>query len=173
MKMKLYYQLRKNLISTLLLLAHLTIYNFAFCQEVDSALIAPTITNNINEIKLDLNRELKDQLIPLDSLIEIAIKNSPNVKSQEAIIRQGEEEVKVGKKEWQNGVFLSGVQSIGNSTQFFNSNNEPVGTQSQSKNTGYRIALNVNIPLYLFSARNNSMLKHHKSLAGFLDPRLY
>jgi outer membrane protein TolC len=123
-------------------------------QNTDS-LIQNSISSGINDIKLDLTKELKDQLIPLDSLIKIAIINNPGIKAQDALIEAGQEGVKLGRREWQNGVFLSFNQSLGNQSLFYNANNEPVGTQSQSQSTGYRLALNVNIPLYWFSARNS------------------
>lgn len=112
-------------------------------------------TLGVDDIKLDLTKELLNQLVPLDSILKLAVYNNPGVKAQEALIAAGNEQVKLGRREWQNGVFLSYNQNIGNQTLFYNSNQEPVGTQSQSLSTGYRLGLNVNIPLYLFFARNN------------------
>lgn len=110
---------------------------------------------DFGEIKLDLNKELLDQLVPVDSFVTLAIANNPGLKAQEALIEAGEQQIKLGRREWQNGVFVSFNQNIGNQSLFYNSNNEPVGTQSTSSTTGYRLGLNVNVPLYWFFARNN------------------
>jgi outer membrane protein TolC len=109
----------------------------------------------VDNIKLDLTKELLNQLVPLDSILKLSIYNNPGVKAQEALIEAGNEQIKLGRREWQNGVFLSYNQNVGNQTLFYNTNQEPIGTQSQSLSTGYRLGFNVNIPLYLFFARNN------------------
>lgn len=113
------------------------------------------LTRGVYDIKLDLTKELKDQLVPLDSIIDLAIANNPGLKAQEALITAGNEQIKLGRREWQNGVFVSFNQNIGNQTLFYDSNNEPLGTQSQSTTTGYRLGLNVNVPLFWFFARSN------------------
>jgi outer membrane protein TolC len=112
------------------------------------------LTKGIYDIKLDLTKELKDQLVPLDSIIDLAIANNPGIKAQDALIIAGNEQVKLGRREWQNGVFVSFNQNIGNQMLFYDSNNEPLGTQSQSTTTGYRLGFNVNVPLYWFFARS-------------------
>lgn len=113
------------------------------------------LTRGVYDIKLDLTKELKDQLVPLDSIIDLAIANNPGIKAQDALITAGSEQVKLGRREWQNGVFVSFNQNMGNQTLFFDSNNEPLGTQSQSTTTGYRLGFNVNVPLFWFFARTN------------------
>lgn len=113
------------------------------------------LTRGVYDIKLDLTKELKDQLVPLDSIISLAIANNPGIRAQDALITAGNEQVKLGRREWQNGVFVSFNQNIGNQTLFFDSSNEPIGTQSQSTTTGYRLGFNVNVPLFWFFARTN------------------
>jgi outer membrane protein TolC len=106
-------------------------------------------------IRLNLNKELKDQLLPIDSLIEIAARNNPSIKAQEALMNAGEDQIRFARREWQNGISGFFTQSMGNQTLFFDSNQEPAGVQSQSLVTGYRFGLNVNIPLFWFSARTS------------------
>jgi outer membrane protein TolC len=133
-----------------------------FAQATDSLSIfrSPSydteiLTRGVYDIKLDLTKDLKDQLVPLDSIISLAIANNPGVKAQDALIIAGNEQVKLGRREWQNGVFVSFNQNIGNQTLFYDSSNEPIGTQSQSTTTGYRLGFNVNVPLFWFFARTN------------------
>ena len=114
-------------------------------------------TLGVDDIKLDLSKELLNQLIPIDTLIKLVVNNNPGIKAQEALIAAGNEQIKLGRREWQNGVFLSYNQNMGNQTLFYDTNQEPLGTQSQSLTTGYRVGLNVNIPLYLFFGRNNKI----------------
>lgn len=121
-------------------------------------------TLGVDDIKLDLSKELLNQLVPLDSILKLAVINNPGMKAQEALIKAGKEQIKLGRREWQNGVFVSYNQNIGNQTLFYNTNQEPVGTQSQSLSTGYRLGLNINIPLYWFFARNNRISIYQQEL---------
>jgi len=104
---------------------------------------------------LDLNKDLKDQLIPLDSMISIAILNNPGIRAQEALIEAGIDQIKFSRREWQNGVFGSFTQSLGNQAVIFNTNQEPEAIQSSSIQSGFRVGLNVNIPLFLLFGRTS------------------
>ncbi|MBK7888050.1 MAG: TolC family protein [Bacteroidetes bacterium] len=111
---------------------------------------------NASEVSaLDLNKDLKDQLIPLDSMISIALLNNPGIKAQEALIEAGIDQIKFSRREWQNGVFGSFTQSLGNQAVIFNTNQEPEAIQSSSIQSGFRVGLNVNIPLFLLFGRTS------------------
>jgi outer membrane protein TolC len=103
---------------------------------------------NFQSSKLDLNRDLKDQLLPIDSIIDIAIRNNPGIKMQEALVRSGESQVMYAKREWLRNISFSFTNSYGNQTMFYNSNETPLEVQTQNMNTGYRAGININIPLY-------------------------
>ena len=104
---------------------------------------------------LDLNKDLKDQLLPVDSLIELAIKHNPGIKMQDALVQSGEQQVKYSSKEWLHDIVFNFNQNYGNSTLFYNTNQTAVETQSKNLTSGYRAGININIPLYEVFGRNN------------------
>jgi outer membrane protein TolC len=115
-------------------------------MKIDSAEV--TDLNEFQSSRLNLNQELKDQLIPVDSIIQIAIKNNPGVKMQEALIKSGESQVQYAKREWLRDISFTFNNSYGNSTMFYNTNELPTELQTQNLNTGYRAGINISIPLY-------------------------
>lgn len=104
---------------------------------------------------LDLNKDLKDQLLPVDSLIELAIKNNPGIKMQDALIQSGEQQIKYSSKEWLHDIVFNFNNSYGNSSLFYNTNQTPVEVQSKNITSGYRAGININIPLYEVFGRGN------------------
>lgn len=114
------------------------------------------INGVISNIKtIDLSKDLRDQLVPLDSLISIAALNSPSMKAQDALIDAGSEQIKLASREWQNGIFGTFTQSLGNQSTFLNSNMEPDVRQTASLQTGFRLGFNVNVPLFLLFGRTS------------------
>lgn len=121
------------------------------------------VNGEISNIKtIDLTKDLREQLVPLDSLITIAAMNSPTMKAQDALIDAGADQIKFARREWQNGVFGTFTQSMGNQNSFFNTNQEPEAIQSSTVQTGFRLALNVNVPLFLLFGRTSriNVYKH-------------
>lgn len=123
----------------------------------DSILVALDTVKAVNNSKrtLDLNKDLKEQLLPVDSLIDLAISHNPGVKMQEALIQSGEQQVKYASKEWLHDIVFNFNNSYGNSSLFYTTNETPVETQSKNLTTGYRAGVNINIPLYELFGRNN------------------
>jgi outer membrane protein TolC len=103
--------------------------------------------NEFTSSKLNLNHDLKEQLLPIDTIIQIAIRNNPGVKMQEALIRSGEAQVQYAKREWLHDISFNFNNSYGNTTMFYNTNEAPQ-LQTQNMNTGYRAGINISIPLY-------------------------
>ncbi len=132
-------------------------------NENDMALI---VTNGDHTaIKtIDLTKDLRDQLVPLDSLITIAALNSPTMKAQDALIEAGTQQIKFARREWQNGVFGTFTQSLGNQNSLYNTNQEPEAIQSATVQTGYRLALNVNVPLFLLFGRTSRINVYKQEL---------
>ncbi|MBK9638527.1 MAG: TolC family protein [Bacteroidetes bacterium] len=135
-------------------------YKPAYTQSLDNGISTEQVIRDINgdttSIKtIDLTKDLRDQLVTLDSLIAIAALNSPTMKAQDALIEAGTQQIKVARREWQNGVFGTFTQSLGNQNALYNTNQEPEAIQSATVQTGYRLALNVNVPLFLLFGRSS------------------
>ena len=105
--------------------------------------------------KIDLNKELVDQIVPLDSLIKVALENSPTIQAQDALIEASKDQIKFARREWQNGVSGFFSQSLGNQSLFYDSNQDLNTVQSKSLQTGYRLGLNVSVPLFLLFGRTS------------------
>ncbi len=124
-------------------------------RELNNEPVEATDFNALSITKLNLNNDLKEQLLPVDSLIQIAIKNNPGVKMQEALVHSGESQVRYAKSEWMRNISLNFNNSYGNAT-FFNSSNESAAElQTQNMSTGYRAGVNINIPLYELFGRQH------------------
>ncbi|MBK9319454.1 MAG: TolC family protein [Bacteroidetes bacterium] len=145
-----------DIIFSLLFISLQSLSTNSFSQTEMVKLPDMTPEPNTSEVSaLDLNKDLKDQLIPLDSMISIALLNNPGVKAQEALIEAGIDQIKFSRREWQNGVFGSFTQSLGNQAVIFNTNQEPEAIQSSSIQSGFRVGLNVNVPLFLLFGRTS------------------
>lgn len=112
------------------------------------------LTDTIGQ-HIDLNKELLNQLVPLDSIIKLALANNPTLQAQDALVEASKDQIKFARREWQNGVSGFFTQSYGNQSMFFDSNQETTTVQSQSLQTGFRLGLNVNIPLFMLFGRTS------------------
>lgn len=94
--------------------------------------------------------DLETQLMSLDSIMEIAIANSPYLKYDSAMIDINKMDIKLAKREWQKN--FSGFVNYSKGNQVFLIQNESMGHQTNLVN-GYRYGLNLNIPLTDFTTR--------------------
>jgi outer membrane protein TolC len=109
-----------------------------------------------------LDADIQWLLPPLDSLQELALRNSASVKFQHALIRKGEAQVAFAKKLWQNNIMANFNVATGNQNLLMLNSSSDL--QSTSITNGYRAGLNINIPLYEFSGRNTRIQLHREEL---------
>lgn len=95
---------------------------------------------------LDVEEELKDQLLTLDSIVTIAAIYSPMLKVQDAVINAGEEQVKISRREWIKNIYGSNTYIISNQNNLAYS--AVLNDESSVFFNGYRISGNVNVPLW-------------------------
>jgi outer membrane protein TolC len=95
--------------------------------------------------------DLEEQLPPLEKLIEIALQNSPLMKYNDLVIEQGQKEIKLEKRAWQNHIGLLGNYTQGDQI-FLLGPPDNNGGYSSSLN-GYRFGLNILIPISTFTMR--------------------
>ncbi len=95
---------------------------------------------------LDFEVDLKDQLLPLDSLIALAIVYSPVVKFEESTVQKSTSELKITKREWLKNVYGSTSYFIGNQNNVAYSA-DPITNESSILINGYRSGATINIPL--------------------------
>ena len=109
------------------LLLGLSISQIAYSQSVENGSminqeLRVTDGDSLSIKTIDLTKDLREQLVSLDSLITIAALNSPTMKAQDALIEAGTQQIKFARREWQNGVFGTFTQSLGNQNSFYNTN---------------------------------------------------
>ncbi len=155
-------KIKRNILSILFLLTLTTQLCSAQGEEEVSAFPYRDLNANpafsLNDTtlsKIDLNKELSDQFVPIDSLIKVAIQNSPTIQAQDALIDASKDQIKFARREWQNGISGTFSQSMGNQSLFYDSNQEVNTVQSSSLQTGYRLGLNVSVPLFLLFGRTS------------------
>lgn len=109
---------------------------------------------------LDLDKELREQLIPLDSIIALALENSPVIDYYGALVNKSEHEKQLAKRLWQNNIFGFANYSTGDQRILTGSTALPGDVTTSSIATGYRAGIQINIPLYDFTSRRSRIRLH-------------
>ncbi|MBC7485462.1 MAG: TolC family protein [Cytophagaceae bacterium] len=98
----------------------------------------------------DFSLDLEQELLPLDEILEIAIKNSPYINYDLALIERQKNSLIVTKREWHHVLSAQAFYSWGNQALNYGSEN---GGYSYNILNGYRYGFNLNIPLSEFTSR--------------------
>jgi outer membrane protein TolC len=110
---------------------------------------APSTENQTVSAAAD-SLDLEQELLPLDQIIEIAIKNSPYINYDLALIERQKNSLTVTKREWHRVLSAQAFYSWGNQALNYGSEN---GGYSYNILNGYRYGFNLNIPLSEFTSR--------------------
>ena len=116
---------------------------------------------NAAPVLLDEQKELQQQMVPLDSILELAVKNSPAVKFQGDLIESAKSQLEFSKKLWTNNIVGFVNYSVGNQS-IVSADSQSPGTQTSSNITnGLRMGIQINLPLYELIGRK-SRIKIYK-----------
>ncbi len=116
---------------------------------------AQSKANNNLMFVLDEKIDMQNQILPLDSIIEIAIKNSPSVRFQADLIDAAKYQVDFSKRVWTNNIVGFVGYSAGNQN-LISASNQNAGTLDATNITnGYRMGIQLNLPLYEFVGRKS------------------
>ncbi|MDB5257322.1 MAG: hypothetical protein JWM14_2017 [Chitinophagaceae bacterium] len=99
---------------------------------------------------VDSSLDLEKDLLPLDEILEIAVKNSPYINYDLALIERQKNSLIVTKREWQHVLSAQAFYSWGNQALNYGSEN---GGYSYNILNGYRYGFNLNIPFSEFTTR--------------------
>lgn len=116
----------------------------------------------------DLVPDLESQLIPLDSIMNIAIRNSPFIKGDSAAIQVGKYDVTLAKNNWMNDIAGFGNYATGN--QKFGLQNALVDRQTNFLN-GYRVGVNVSIPISEVTLRRTRVRQSKAEVSSLMFRR--
>lgn len=96
----------------------------------------------------NIQEDLSEQLLPLDSIVKIALKNSPTLRANDAMIAKTEHQVNVDRYSWMNGMIPFVNVTGGNQDLILQSNSGLGQTQSSTLSNGVAFGLNLRLPLY-------------------------
>lgn len=108
--------------------------------------------DSLPKVPFDFNRDLQEQLPPLDSLMILARKNSPMLRKYLSFTLAQKEKIQLAKKSWSSNLQLQGNYSMGNQSLLLS------GTAASDLNqlsNGYRVGVNIGLPLYEVLTRGN------------------
>lgn len=110
----------------------------------------------VDTLYFDLSKDLSEQLLPLDTLLEIAVANSPAMHFEDASIEKARQHMRYNRYTFLNGVsgfynYTAGDQV----TLIQNTGSDP--TLSNAFGVGTRYGINLMLPLSEVVARPNKM----------------
>ncbi len=145
-------------------------------------LVLSPLSNQAQEIGgISFDDDLVSRLLPLDSLISIAMENSPTLDYYDAAISKAGFQVDFIKRMWHNNVYGFFNYSTGDQRILTAGSNMPGDITTSNIATGYRAGIQVNIPLYEFTGRKSRIRLHeeeknaaiHKKEELKLELRMY
>src|ERR1700744_4250483 len=122
-------------------------------------------------VLLDEQKELQSQIIPLDSILELAEKNSPSVKFQKDLIESTQSQLEVTKRLWTNNIVGFVNYSAGNQS-IVSADNQSPGTQSAYNiTTGLRMGVQINLPLNELVGRKSRLKIYRADLSSAINKK--
>ncbi|MDQ2751872.1 MAG: TolC family protein, partial [Bacteroidota bacterium] len=120
---------------------------------------------------LDEEADLQQQLIPLDSIIAIALQNSPAIKFQQDVVDADRYQVKFMQQQWTNDIAGFFNYSAGNQNLLTAGNQLPGSVTSSNISNGYRTGVQITLPLYEFIGRKARVNLYKATLQSSIDKR--
>ncbi len=106
----------------------------------------------VNKDSVIVLQDLETQLPSLDNIILVAIETSPYIKVEDASIKARKQEIHLARKDWQKDIQAFGNYATGD--QKFGVTYGDFNRQTNFLN-GYRVGINVSVPLFDITARHN------------------
>lgn len=120
--------------------------------------LANTIDPNDSNVLFNLEMDIKDQLIGIDSIIELAKSYSPSLKFQSALVETGVQALKLTRRDWLRNIYGSSSYYVGNQNNLAYSA-DPISNANSLYINGYRTGATITIPLYdIFSRKTQISL---------------
>ena len=122
-------------------------------------------------ILLNEQKDLKSQLLPLDSIVAIAVKHSPSVKFQEDLIGSAKAQLEFTKKLWTNNIVGFVNYSGGNQSIVSADNQSPGALSSSNITSGLRAGIQINLPLFEAVGRKSRLKIYKYELSSTIDKK--
>ncbi len=122
-----------------------------------------------DSVFLDEEADLQQQLVPLDSIITIALRNSPAIRFQHDGVDASRYQVKFMQQQWTNDVSGFFNYSLGNQNLLTAGNQVPGSVTSSNISNGYRTGVQITLPLYELVGRKARINLYKAELQSSLD----
>lgn len=109
---------------------------------------------------LVMEGDLADRLLPLDSLIEMALQRSPTLGHFDALIRQSAYQVDLARRLWLNNIYGFANYSTGDQRIVTAGTQIPGDVTTSSLATGYRAGVQINLPVFELTSRSVRIRLH-------------
>lgn len=135
---------------TFLLLIFLCTTSAVYAQQ------KPAVKQTKAPVVIEINNEPDLRVPPLDTLVAIALRTSPMIKSQEALMRKNAYMIKSEKRQWSDAIATDITAGMGNQSLLVQ---QPTGevTNFNNFNNGYRVGATMRISLYDLFGRKNEV----------------
>lgn len=150
-------------LATVLLTSQLNAQDFDF-KDSDQSDTVRLDTSVIFE-SFNIRMSLRDQLLPLDSIIGIALQRNPQVKFQQSLVDKSKYNLAHIRRLWSNNVYGFGTYTWGDQTILLN-NNTTDAAQNTNISAGYQIGIGMRLPLYELYARQSRIKQAKAELDG-------
>ena len=102
------------------------------------------------------SEDYSPRLLPLDTLISIALRNSPMLKMQESMIQKNAYQIKDERAQWTDGIATDITGGFGNQSLLVQ---QPTGeiTNFNNFNNGYRVGATMRLSIYDLFGRKNQV----------------
>jgi outer membrane protein TolC len=140
-----------------------------FCQATNAQVTKPLLKNE--SILLDEHIDLQEQLIPLDSILTLAVKNSSAVKFQADLIKVAQDQLTTNKNLWTNNLVGFINYSEGNQSIVTADNTTPGVVNSSNISNGLRFGVQLNLPLSELMTRKSRMASFKNTITSTIDKR--
>lgn len=107
-------------------------------------------------VLIEVGNDTDLRIPPLDTLVAIAMRTSPMIKSQEALMRKNAYMIKSEKRQWSDAIATDITAGMGNQSLLVQ---QPTGeiTNFNNFNNGYRVGATMRISLYDLFGRKNEV----------------
>jgi len=140
-----------------------------FCRVANAQATKPLLKNE--PIFLDEHVDLQEQLIPLDSIITLAVKHSSSVKFQADLIDIAQAQLNSNKNLWTNNIVGFVNYSGGNQSIVTADNTTPGVVNSSNVTNGLRVGVQINLPLSELMTRKARMASFKYTITSTIDKK--
>lgn len=142
----------RSLRSKILLICFISVVGCTHAAWSQKVPVSPNKEVSAEGVPFDFNKEIQDQLPPLDSLMIIARAYSPMLEKYKNFSQAEREKIEIARKTWSTHIQIQGNYAIGNQNLLLSGSS---GSDINQLSNGYRFGVNLGFPIYELLTRPN------------------